>query len=114
MHIKDELEFDTFIEDVFKRKIRFSFERKRHIESNHPEMFREMNKINATLQNPDIVVQSKIDDKVELFYRNFKNTPVGEKYLCVAVKAIYDNCFIITSYFTDAIKKGELIWQKKK
>ncbi len=104
---------DIFLEDVFKRKIRFSRERKSHIENTHPEMSEEMNKIQETLQNPDIVVKSKVDVDVELFYRSYKNTPVGEKYLCVVVKNKESDNFIITSYFTDAVKKGKMLWQKK-
>jgi hypothetical protein len=80
-----EIKFDSFFEDVFKRRIRFSWERKSHIESTHPEMSGETDKIQETLQNPDKVVKSKIDANVELFYRNYKNTPIGEKYLCVVV-----------------------------
>lgn len=108
-----EIKFDSFFEDVFKRRIRFSWERKSHIESTHPEMSGETDKIQETLQNPDIVVKSKVDVNVELFYRNYKNTPIGEKYLCVVVKNKEDDNFIITSYFTDTVKKGELLWQKR-
>ena len=35
-------------------------------------------------------------------------TPVTEKYLCVVVKV-----FIITAYFTDKIKRGEILWKRK-
>ncbi len=108
-----EIKFDSFFEDVFKRRIRFSWERKSHIESTHPEMSGETDKIQETLQNPDKVVKSKVDANVELFYRNYKNTPIGEKYLCVVVKNKEDSSFIITSYFTDTVKKGELLWQKR-
>ena len=52
-----EIKFDSFFEDVFKRRIRFSWERKSHIESTHPEMSGETDKIQETLQNPDIVVK---------------------------------------------------------
>jgi hypothetical protein len=33
--------------------------------------------------------------------------------LTVVAKAIEDDKCIITSYFTDTVKKGELLWQKK-
>jgi len=48
-----------------------------------------------------------------LFYCNYKTTPVSEKYLCVAVKALEDSLLIITAYFTDTIKGGEVLWGKK-
>lgn len=39
-------------------------------------------------------------------------TPVTNKYLAVVVKINEIENFIITAYFTDRIKKGELIWEK--
>lgn len=65
---------NIWLEDIFKIKVRFSQERKNHIENSHPEMPGEMKKIQETLQNPDIVVKSKVDINVELFYKNYKNT----------------------------------------
>lgn len=42
-----------------------------------------------------------------------RNTPVTEKYLCIVVKTSDNDPFIVTAYFTDSIKKGEVIWEKK-
>lgn len=95
------------------RDIRFTDERENHIEQDHPEMVNQYNKIKATLRNPSIIVRSITDQKAELFYKNYKKTPVTEKYLCVVVKSLKDDSFIITAYFTDTIKKGEIIWEKK-
>ena len=99
--------------DVHSRQVRFTGERREHIESDHPEMSGQLEKIENTLSSPDIIVKSRTDPEVELFYRNYKTTPVSEKYLCVAVKALEDNLFIITAYFTDTIKGGEVLWGKK-
>lgn len=49
-------------------------------------------------------------DPGELFYRYFETTPVTSKYLCVVAKTAVDNPFIITMYFTDAIKQGAILW----
>jgi hypothetical protein len=49
----------------------------------------------------------------ELFYRHYCITPVTDKHLCVVVKSILEDLFIITAYFTDSIKRGEMLWEKK-
>ncbi|MCS7163901.1 MAG: PBECR2 nuclease fold domain-containing protein [Thermodesulfovibrio sp.] len=101
--------------DLFKRQIRLTEERKKHFETNHPEMENQIEKIKETLLNPDIIIKSKTDSQVELFYKHYFVTPVTEKYMCVVVKVSsnLNDLFIITAYFTDSVKKGELIWQKK-
>ena len=76
-------------------------------------MFGQIDKIQGTLLNPDIIVRSRTDTEVELFYRLYDITPVTKKYLCVVVKVLVRDLFIITAYFTDTIKKGEMLWEKK-
>lgn len=69
--------------------------------------------VEQTLQNPDIILSSVSDESVELVYRYYLNTVVGNKWLCIVVKNLISDFFIITLYYTDSIKKGNLIWQKK-
>ena len=76
-------------------------------------MSEQIDNINNTLLNPDIIVRSKTDKNVELFYRHYDTTPVTEKYLCVLVKVLLDDFFIITACFTDKIKKGVILWERK-
>ncbi len=99
--------------DINSRKIRFTDERRNHLEQNHPEMVKQESKIREALLSPDQIMLSKTDSEVQLFYKYFENTPVNAKYLCVIVKSTNDDNFIITSYFTDSIKKGKLLWIKK-
>lgn len=66
-----------------------------------------------TLAGPDKVVQSITDETVELFYKHYLSTPITSKFLCVVVKALLDDNFIITAYYTNAMKKGEVLWEKK-
>lgn len=99
--------------DLKRRKIRFTIERKNHIKVDHPEMSEQINKIKKTLLNPDTIIKSKTDQNVELFYKLYEKSPVTEKYLCVVVKILDDDVFIITAFFTDTIKKGEILWEKK-
>ncbi len=99
--------------DIHGRRIRLTSERQEHIETDHPEMSVQIDNIENTLLNPDIIVKSGADQQVELFYRYYDATPVAEKYLCVIVKVLVDDLFIITSYLTDSIKGGEVLWERK-
>lgn len=76
-------------------------------------MSRQIDKIQETLKSPDVIVNSRTDHEVELFYRHYNKTPVAEKYLCVVVKILTNDLFIITAYFTDTIKRGIILWEKK-
>ena len=102
-----------WFEDVYKRRIRLTGEREEHIESDHPEMSDQIAKVRGALLNPDMIIRSKTDPEAELFYRHYNTTPVTKKYLCVVVKSIIEDLFIITAYFTDSIKRGETLWEKK-
>jgi hypothetical protein len=102
----------TVLEDYDKRSIRLTDERWQHMEFNHPEMKGQIERIGQTLANPDKVVRSRTDPLVELFYRVYLSTPVTKKYLCVVVKNLESDHFIITAYFTDNVKQGEVLWEK--
>ncbi len=71
-------------------------------------MYGQLKKIKETLLQPDIIVKSRTDSSVDLFYKYYDHTPVTEKYLCVVVKVLIGDIFIITSYFTDTVKRGEI------
>ena len=99
--------------DLHNRQIRLTIERQQHIEDDHPEMSGQIDKIQETLIRPDVIVRSRTDSDVELFYMHYNTTPVTEKYLCVVVKILVSDLFIITAYFTDTIKRGQILWEKK-
>lgn len=101
------------LKDLDNRDIRLSDERLEHFIADHPEMIGQLDKLQETLRDPDRIVKSKTDFNVELFYRHYSLTPVTQKHLCIVVKSEFDDTFIITAYFTDSIKKGELLWQRK-
>ena len=69
--------------------------------------------IAETLADPDRIVRSRTDPTVELFYKWYPSTPVTLKFLCVIVKALPSDYFVITAYYTDTIKGGEVLWEKK-
>jgi hypothetical protein len=101
------------IQDYLGRSIRLTEERIAHFLENHPELASEsLSIIVETLQNPDEVIVSSSDETVELFYRYYIKTPVGDKWLCVLVKNLVTDFFIITAYFTNSQKKGKKIWKR--
>ena len=102
-----------WFKDLHNRQIRLTYERQEHIETDHPEMSRQIDKIQDTLLNPDQIIRSRIDPDIELFYQHYDITPVTKKYLCIVVKVLTDNLFIITAYFTNTVKRGEVLWKKK-
>lgn len=102
-----------WLRDLHNRRIRLTDERRWHIETDHPEMSRQLGKIEETLLEPERIVQSQTDPDAQLFYRYYDSSPVSEKYLCVVVKTLVGGPVVITAYFTDTVKRGEVVWQKK-
>ncbi len=79
----------------------------------HPEMLAMKHGILETLQKPELVLRSLTDEKASLYYRYYEGTRVGGKHLCVVVKDISNDSFLLTAYLTDKIKRGEMIWNRK-
>ena len=48
-----------WFKDIHDRRIRLTGERQEHIEADHPEMYGQIDKIQYTLMNPDIVIRIK-------------------------------------------------------
>jgi hypothetical protein len=101
------------IQDIWNRTIRLTDERLSHLETDHLEMRAQVTKIVETLSDPDRILRSTTDQLVEMFYKHYSSTPVTTKFLCVVLKVLLDDNFIITSYFTNTVKKGEVIWERK-
>lgn len=101
-------------EGIFGREVRITQERINHIIENHPEFDNTISsKLTNTLQFPDEVVESKSDDCVILYYKKYFKTEVGDKFICVVTKTNEIDTFMLTAYFTDKIKTGNLVWKKK-
>jgi hypothetical protein len=79
----------------------------------HPEMRNQKTRIKETLTEPDEIRASIQNSAVWLFYKLYPKTPVTTKYLLVIVKVSNEEGFIVTAFYTDKIKKGDLIWKKK-
>lgn len=95
--------------DYQGRLVRLTDERWQHI-LRHPEMVAMENAIEATLKYPQIVRRSTTDQAVYLYYCYQTQTSVGDKWLCVVVKVLENDAFIITAYLTDQLKQGEQVW----
>ena len=66
-----------------------------------------------TLRKPEAVIESASDPLVKLYYRFYHRTMVGGKHLCVVVKILSDDAFVVTAYLTDRVKKGAFLWPKE-
>ncbi len=98
--------------DYCGQSVRLTEERRKHI-LEHPEMRGMVKYIQETLLNPQQVIQSLSDKDAHLYYRFYIGTKVGNKHLCVVVKTVEHEAFVLTAYLTDSIKKGEIIWLRK-
>jgi molybdopterin synthase catalytic subunit len=59
------------------------------------------------------VIQSLSDPGVQLYHRFYVGTRVGDKFVCVVVKAVAADAFVVTAFLTDTIKKGVQIWPRE-
>jgi hypothetical protein len=73
------------LKDCFGNSVSLSAERLAHI-LEHPEMLGIEAEIRNTLLIPDLVRRSRSDLAVSLFYKFYRRTVIGGKWLCVVVK----------------------------
>ena len=73
----------------------------------HPVMRDKIEEVKQSLSNPDEIRISKKDQNVFLFYR-------GEhpRWIVAVAKKDDGYGFLITTYPTDIIKVGEVVWKK--
>jgi hypothetical protein len=97
------------IADCFGHAVRLTDERLAHI-LEHQEMNEMGAEIEQLLAAPQIVRRSRSDDAVRLFYAFYPKTIVGGKWLCVVVKYLLSDAFVVTAYLTDKPKSGATLW----
>ena len=68
--------------------------------------------LQETLRDPDFVIRSNWDESTTLSYRHYTGTRIGDKWLCIVVKHMGADAFVLTAYPTDRVKEGTLIWKK--
>ena len=100
------------LKDYQGRLIRLTEERLKHI-LEHPEMKEMASEISTALRSPEKVIESLSDAEAHLYYRFYLGTKVGDKFLCVVVKVLPHDAFVITGYLTDTLIKGRMIWPRK-
>ena len=101
-----------FLKDCFGNSVALSAERLAHI-LEHPEMLGLEPEIRATIVTPDLVRRSRSDVDARLFYKFYRRTVVGGKFLCVVIKYPDRGAFIVTAYLTDQPKPGDNLWPTK-
>ena len=100
------------LKDYQGRDVRLTDERLRHI-LEHPEMAALESALAETLRQPQYVIQSRAAPEAALSYRFYVGTKVGDKWLCVVVKYVANDAFVVTAYLTDQLKKGVQLWPRK-
>ena len=100
------------LEDCFGHKVRLTDERLAHI-LEHAEMAGMAAEVERLLRQPQLVRRSRSDTAVRLYYEFYAQTIVGGKWLCVVVKYMENDAFVVTAYLTDKPKAGEDLWPTK-
>jgi hypothetical protein len=100
----------TILTDHEDRAIRLTAERRAHI-LEHPELSDQFERLQETIQTPQIIVATVTDASVYVYHRYYEETPVTSKFLLVAVKILEDDAFVLTAFFSSRQKKGSVIWQ---
>jgi hypothetical protein len=100
------------LNDCFGIKVRLTDERLAHI-LEHPEMQGMTDGLERALQQPELVRRSRSDPKVRLFYEYHAQTLIGGKWLCIVVKYMETDAFVVTAYLTDKPKEGVDLWSTR-
>lgn len=95
--------------DYADRVVRLTDERWSHI-LQHPEMEGQIERIQETLLEPELVIATRADESVRVYHRHYPQTPVSSKYLQVAVKIVPDDAFVLTAFFSSRQKRGRTVW----
>jgi hypothetical protein len=101
----------TLLTDFAGRPVRLTDERRAHLLS-HPEMVALEPLLANAIASPAVVVRSRTDHQVFLYYTPAVTDLFGAKLLCVVIKHLPGDSFVITAYLTDKMKAGETIWTR--
>lgn len=72
----------------------------------HPVMKGKEDIVKAVLRSPDEIRQSSTDKEVFLYYKQ------SDRLYCVVVKHAGMEGYLITTYPTDKVKEGVVIWTR--
>ncbi len=76
-------------------------------EIKHPIIKGKQKLVMQTLINPDIIKRSSKDRDIYLHYRK-----ISDRFICVVTKHENGTGFVVTAYFTNKIKQGDIIWTR--
>lgn len=97
------------VKSALGKKIRTTKEHWKLVsEVKHPIIKDYEKEVKETIANPDEVRQSKKDTTVYLYYKKYQ-----KYFVCVLVRHLNSEGFIITAYLADKIKKGEIVWRRE-
>ena|SRR3989344_8597031 len=88
--------------DKTGRKIRLTEKQWKHIQK-HPHMDNSLERIKETIKNCTIIRYDEFNEKINYFYREYKDMDSRERYLFVSVIYLNGDGFIITSFYTNKI-----------
>ena len=97
----DEIVFEII--DKTNRKIRLTKRQWSHITVKHPDLTGKEEEIKQALEKPDKITQHKFDENMGNYHKYNKNEKV---YLLIAVKYLNGKGFIVTSFYTQQLKKN--------
>ena len=101
----------TFASSINNVPVRITDERWEHICRRHPEIEEENGKVLETITNPDIIQRGDRNELMAL--RFYEQTPLSPKYLVVVYREVSStDGYIITAYFTNRIRRREVIWKR--
>jgi len=100
------------IVDKLGRKIKLKKETIWHI-IRRPEMENEEENIKTCLIDPDLVVESPKSKSVLIFNKHYHDRELNEQWLMVVVKVLNKHGIILTSYRSNRVKRGNVIWKRK-
>lgn len=90
------------ITDKTGRKIRLTKKQWKHIQK-HPHMHESLERMKDTIVNPTTIRYDEFNEKVNYFYKEYKEMEPREKHLFISVKYLNGDGFIITSFYTNKI-----------
>lgn len=100
------------LKDCEGRRVRLTDERLAHI-LEHPEMQGMEDRIIETVLRPERVLESLSDPQARLYLRFYVATRVGDKHLCVVVKVVDNDAFVLTAYLMTRPPGGRQLWPKR-
>ena len=89
--------------DKTKRNIRLTKKQWKHITVKHPDLAKKEEEIKQTLEKPDLITSHKFDENMGNYYKYNKNE---RAYLIVAVKYLNGEGYVVTSFYTQQLKKN--------